>query len=140
MGQTYLIYAHRLRDGQLATSICARTRPVAEAAEDLTYLRSLATLVPGTPGRVASRPRHCQRVVVDEAGRPVRDASIRLQRSGRGDSIGWTFVTGEDGRFVFTIPEGQGYGVYATSYVGDSSNREVHVGMLPSRQPSELRR
>ena len=61
----------------------------------------------------------------------MRDASIRLQRSGRGDSIGWTFVTGEDGRFVFTIPEGQGYGVYATSYVGDSSNREVHVGMLP---------
>ena len=55
MGESYLVYAHRMRDGQLSTSICARTRPVAEATEDLTYLRSLTTIAPGTPARVSGQ-------------------------------------------------------------------------------------
>jgi hypothetical protein len=325
MGESYLVYAIRSRDGHLSTSICARTRPVADAAEELTYLRSLATIVPGTSGRLAGRvqlyepwranrselkpvpgvtviatgeartftgkandggefeltglplgkydiiakapegyestvrpvdihdPRGCgtttlwvqydgrvigrvvdsrgegiqglpleliaaadlempsttrrvqawtaadgtfemrlvppgeyllsleairsregqaapQRVlypgvagsagagtisvstaarvrlgnfavpgnlslvtvsgvIVDDGGRPVRDASIFLSR---GDlRIGWMFATGEDGRFMFTVPEGRGYVVHATRYVGDSSNRETHTAMVP---------
>jgi hypothetical protein len=55
MGETYVVYAYRSADGQLSTSICARTRPVAEATEDLTYLRSLATLDMGSPARVDGR-------------------------------------------------------------------------------------
>ena len=325
MGESYLVYAYRTPDGQLSTSICARTRPVAEATEDLTYLRALSKIAPGTPGRVAGRvqlyepwldkpgppkpipgvtvtatgggrtftgrandrgefeltglprgkyeviarapegyesivrpvtlndPRGCgttlllvrydgrvigrvvdslgramegvpleliaapdldlprtyrrvsawtaadgtfemrlvppgeymlslglfryrqgqvgaQRVlypgvagssgassitvstaarvqlenfvmpgnlslvtvrgiVVDEAGRPVRDAGVVLRRSGRDETIVWTFVTGEDGRFALTIPEGSGYGLQVTRYA--SPNVEGLVGMLP---------
>ena len=52
MGQSYLVYAHRLPNGQLSTSVCARTRPVGQASEDLRYLRSLATMNPRRPARV----------------------------------------------------------------------------------------
>ena len=55
MGESYIVYAHRSQDGQLSTSICTRTRPVAEANEDLAYARSLATIRPGAPARAAGR-------------------------------------------------------------------------------------
>jgi hypothetical protein len=55
MGKSYVVYANRDRNGELTTSSCARTRPVENAAEDLTYLRSLATIVPGAPARLAGR-------------------------------------------------------------------------------------
>ncbi|HEX8558482.1 MAG TPA: carboxypeptidase-like regulatory domain-containing protein [Pyrinomonadaceae bacterium] len=43
-GVTYLVYAHRAAkdDARLYTGICSRTRPLAAAAEDLEFLRSLA--------------------------------------------------------------------------------------------------
>jgi hypothetical protein len=40
-GGTYVVYAFRARDGQLATTICSRTRPLPDAFEDVAYLRSL---------------------------------------------------------------------------------------------------
>lgn len=40
-GKSYLIYAHADQKGVLYTGICSRTRPLEEAAEDLTYLRRL---------------------------------------------------------------------------------------------------
>lgn len=47
-GETYLVYAYGGRDGKtLATGICTRTRPVAEATEDLEFLRGLAGRPPG---------------------------------------------------------------------------------------------
>ena len=55
MGESYVVYAHRSPTGQLSTSICSRTRPVANATDDLAYLRSLAAVVPGTLARVAGR-------------------------------------------------------------------------------------
>jgi hypothetical protein len=39
-GESYLVYTYRTPDGQMWTSMCSRTRPVADAAEDLAYLRS----------------------------------------------------------------------------------------------------
>jgi hypothetical protein len=42
VGQEYLVYAYRDPDGPLGTGICSRTAPAGRAAEDLTYLRSLA--------------------------------------------------------------------------------------------------
>lgn len=43
-GATYLVYAHRgaKDDPKLYTGICSRTRPLADAAEDLDFLRSSA--------------------------------------------------------------------------------------------------
>ena len=55
MGESYVVYAHRSPDGQLSASICSRTRPVSDATEDLTYLRSLAAIRPGTPARLSGR-------------------------------------------------------------------------------------
>jgi hypothetical protein len=55
MGQSYVVYAHRGPDGQLSTSICARTRPLAQANDDLAYLRSLAAMDPSSPARVDGR-------------------------------------------------------------------------------------
>jgi 5-hydroxyisourate hydrolase-like protein (transthyretin family) len=40
-GTEYLIYAYRRRDRGLETGICSPTRPVADASEDLKYLRNL---------------------------------------------------------------------------------------------------
>lgn len=41
-GAQYVVYAHRdPRSGRLSTSICSRTRPVADASEDLVFLRGL---------------------------------------------------------------------------------------------------
>lgn len=41
-GESYLVYASRHeKDGRLYTGICARTKPLAEAGEDLAYIRAL---------------------------------------------------------------------------------------------------
>jgi hypothetical protein len=43
MGERYLVYAHRNeKDRKLYTSICTRTRPLADAADDLAFVRELA--------------------------------------------------------------------------------------------------
>jgi hypothetical protein len=55
MGESFLVYAYRTPEGHLATSICTRTRPVSSAVEDLAYLRSLTSIVPGAPARIAGR-------------------------------------------------------------------------------------
>lgn len=47
-GERYLVYAHRdSRNNRLSTSICGRTRLLADAAEDLAYFRSLPNTDPG---------------------------------------------------------------------------------------------
>jgi len=44
--QQYLVYAYE-HEGKLSTGICTRTRPIAKAAEDLSYIKGLATAKPG---------------------------------------------------------------------------------------------
>jgi Carboxypeptidase regulatory-like domain/Tissue inhibitor of metalloproteinase len=44
--QQYLVYAYE-HEGKLSTGICTRTRSIAKAAEDLSYIQSLATAKPG---------------------------------------------------------------------------------------------
>jgi hypothetical protein len=72
-------------------------------------------------------------LVIDEAGRPVPDASIALRDNTEGPNIiGPRFVTGDDGRFAFSVVEGGKYDVHVTRYVGaDLRTREVQVGMVP---------
>ncbi|HEV7843004.1 MAG TPA: carboxypeptidase regulatory-like domain-containing protein, partial [Pyrinomonadaceae bacterium] len=44
MGGRYIVYAYRNeKDHKLYTSICSRTRPLAEASDDLAFVRALAT-------------------------------------------------------------------------------------------------
>ena len=43
VGVRYLVYGFRGKDGKIRTGKCTRTAPVTEAAEDLSFLRSLPT-------------------------------------------------------------------------------------------------
>jgi hypothetical protein len=54
VGETYVVYANRA-NGVLTTSSCSRTRPLAEAAEDLKYARSLAAIPPDVATRIAGK-------------------------------------------------------------------------------------
>lgn len=47
VGTRYLVYGFRDKDGKIRTGQCTRTAPVSEAAEDLSFLRSLPTRVGG---------------------------------------------------------------------------------------------
>ncbi|HEY0174657.1 MAG TPA: carboxypeptidase regulatory-like domain-containing protein [Pyrinomonadaceae bacterium] len=47
-GESYLVYAYGGRDGKpLTASICSRTQPLSQAAEDLEFLRGLGARGPG---------------------------------------------------------------------------------------------
>jgi hypothetical protein len=56
VGETYFVYAHQSQGG-LTSTICSRTRPLRDAADDLAYARSLSALVPGAPARVSGTVR-----------------------------------------------------------------------------------
>lgn len=47
LGGQYLVYAYSNHDKALETSICTRTRPLSDAAEDLKYIDALAKAPPG---------------------------------------------------------------------------------------------
>ena len=42
-GTEYVIYAYKNSDGRLETGICSRTRPLAEAGDDVAYFHSMAS-------------------------------------------------------------------------------------------------
>jgi hypothetical protein len=71
--------------------------------------------------------------IVDQAGSPVRDVSVWINpdgQAGGGSAGGPALVTGEDGRFAFTVAEGGRYSVGATRYVGTTARTsQVHQGM-----------
>ena len=46
VGHNYIVYAHKLEDGSLATGICSRTRPMGEASDDLAYFHALDKACP----------------------------------------------------------------------------------------------
>src|SRR5438876_5661596 len=41
-GEDYVVYAYKNAEGRLETGICSRTRPLAQAAEDLRYFEAMA--------------------------------------------------------------------------------------------------
>ena len=51
VGESYLVYARHMQ-GMLTTSICTRTRPLRDAADDLAYAQTLSGATPGAPARV----------------------------------------------------------------------------------------
>jgi Carboxypeptidase regulatory-like domain len=81
MGESYVVYAHRSPQGQLSTNICSRTRPVRIATEDLSYLRSLASIRPGTLARVAGRVQLWQ--LGPNPGGPVPNVTVTARGEGR---------------------------------------------------------
>lgn len=74
IGQRYLVYAHRYQT-ELTTSICSRTKPFAEANEDLAFLGMLSSAAPGATiyGRVVQREKN------NEVGVSDPDVLITLE-------------------------------------------------------------
>ncbi len=99
VGESYLVYTNRTADGQMWTSMCTRTRPLANAAEDLAYLRSLAAIRPETPARVAGRVRLMDRFpATNDQVKPM--PGIAVSATGEGSTFSAT--TNERGEFVLT--------------------------------------
>ena len=96
VGKSYFVYARRMEDGSLSTSICSRTRPLDQAAADLDHARRVAS---GAP-RVAlfGKVEHIQRTGVGSI--PTREGlkGIQITAEGRGGER-ITAVSDEDGRF-----------------------------------------
>lgn len=82
-GGRYVVYARRgEKDGRLYTSICTRTRPLAEAEEDLAYVRGLGAAEPtGTVfGQVFRRNYDWKDG--ESAFKPVADAELTVEGAG----------------------------------------------------------
>ena len=116
MGESYVVYTHGSSTGQLSTSICSRTRPVANAAEDLTYLRSLAAIRPGDLASVAGRvqlwewPRRADRELQPMPGVTVTATGEGRTVSTRADNRGGFELTGLPvGEYEVVARAPQGY-------------------------------
>jgi hypothetical protein len=96
IGESYVVYAHRSPQGQLSTNICSRTRLVRNAPEDLTYLRSLASIPPGSLARVAGRVQLWQ--LGPNPGGPVPNVTVTARGEGR------TLSARADSRGEFELP------------------------------------
>lgn len=77
LGGQYLVYAHRNEANILSTSICSRTRPASEAAEDLAYFRELSKAEPG--GTIFGEVKLSRRREIHGSGpTPVKGVKILL--------------------------------------------------------------
>jgi hypothetical protein len=99
VGTRYLIYAHG-RDGRLVVNICSRTRPLAEAAEDLAYFKT--AFQPSAVGRVLGSVRY-QRQKPEDPDRPMAGYSVLLRAPDRE----WRATTNASGRYEFGVPAGK---------------------------------
>lgn len=99
-GERYLVYADRNQEGRLTTGICSRTRPIAEAADDLKFIDGLRSAPAGA--RVSGTIRQWERNLADYSPReygPVADVHIQLRgpggtREARTDEQGRYEITG----------------------------------------------
>jgi hypothetical protein len=94
-GMDYLIYADKGPSGQLRASICSRTRPAVEAAEDIAYFHELAN----TPSNAQIRI-----LTLDLTRRPPPGPNGLAGVQVRVDGLGTQSVTNTDqlGRATFT--------------------------------------
>lgn len=84
-GETYLVYAFTASDGKtLATGICLRTRLIADAAEDLEFLRGVATRPSGVSLSIQVE-RHLEGVKSGNSTPLGGLADARLVVEGEGD-------------------------------------------------------
>ena len=119
-GVRYLVYA-RSRAGALSTGICSRTRPLAEAGEDLAYLKT--ALHPSATGRIFGIVQYQRNPDEDYQPRPIRNYCVELSGGGKTR----TAVTDEDGRYEFTGVVAGRYSIHVDVPSGEHaySPREV---------------
>ncbi len=106
VGQKYLVYANRNSSSQrLTTGICSRTRPLAEAAEDLQYLATIGRPSGGARvyGRINEMRRDPAEATAIDYG-PVEGIPVSL----RGAGFSRETTTDANGRFSFIgVPLGK---------------------------------
>jgi hypothetical protein len=121
ISKDYLIYAHKRDDGVLVTSICSRTEAIADAAEDLKYLRAMppATAREGRlVGRAVQYELNPETFFVSGSA-PIAGVRITAERNGRR-------VSGEssaDGSFELRVPPGE----YAMTAVAPKGSYLTYV-------------
>ena len=106
VGEQYLVYAYRPKDGSgLTVSRCSRTRLLAKAAEDLAFFQTLSGSA-GTGGTISGKVEHWERDLATGTGQqypPPRDVLIVA----RGQANTFEAVTDEHGRYAINrLPPG----------------------------------
>lgn len=103
-GEKYVVYARRLADGRFTTSICSRTRRLAEAAEDVKYLSMLPAS--GTGARVYGRINEWVHHPADAEGvdyGPLENVTVSIRSGGVSRDV----VTDTNGEYELTgVPLG----------------------------------
>lgn len=102
-GERYLVYANR-QGTALVTGICSRTRPLAEAAEDVQFFRTLST--PGERAHIYGTVTHRERDLSTGQSRdygPVPDLRVNISGNGRLLDT-WT---DDAGRYDIKVPPGR---------------------------------
>jgi hypothetical protein len=126
-GRRYLVYAREGEDGRLYTSVCAATKPLEEAGDDLAFIRGLAT----APALAAIYGN------VEYSGRDLKDDSYRgdpaagLRVIVEGSGVRLEGLTDASGDFAF---EGLRPGTYTVRPVYPE-----HARGYVEAKPFELR-
>ena len=131
-GERYLVYANRTVDGTgLVTGICSRTRPLADAAEDLRFLQGL-TVGGRTQARVYGTVTHGERDLATGQGLthgPVSDVIVTVRGAGKT----YEAVTDARGQYEVFVPSGK-YDVSAIPPVRFSSRHLQQTIELPDNR------
>jgi hypothetical protein len=98
-GVRYLVYAERQGDG-LSVYSCNRTRPLADASEDLAYLAK--AFEPAAAGRIYGTVQY-QRTGGDQPERPISGYTVMLRARGQE----WKTTTNAVGHYEFRVPAGK---------------------------------
>ena len=115
-GADYFVYAYKNSEGRLETGICTRTRPLAQATEDIEYLHAMSSAPP--TGEIHVRTGFAR--VLGKAG-----VTIIAERAGIRSSA----PTNSVGEAVFTaMPPGE-YRIHAESDgdLPDDPKAELHA-------------
>ena len=129
-GERYIVYAYGDAKKGYGTNICTRTRPVAQAAEDLSYLRQLPPK--GTGGRlygIVAKPSYDKEADGTERKPEGLPGITVTAKNGRGKKL--TAVTDAEGNYEFNALEPGEYEVQADLpdyyYRDQYSVRELHI-------------
>ena len=130
-GQSYLVYAHQMPNGEFSTGICSRTRRLDEAGDDLAYLRSFSSK-PAFTGRVLALAKFYAATSKGEWTAPPRAfEGAKLQLRGA-DGVVRTATSSRDGDVEIAVPAGTydvsvevPAGLYAEFYPAKAEVRDV---------------
>jgi hypothetical protein len=104
VGERYLVYARQAKDGSgLVTGICSRTRPIAQAEDDLRFLQTLSTSR-HTSARLYGAVDHRERDPATGEWRAVPVPNVLVAARGvQGAIDAWTDA---HGRYELRLPAG----------------------------------